>query len=63
MPYTLLGKPLIGFAEDFGQYATPWDERRILDVVKDPLGFRWVRFDSQKGFFLSGQRVQIRGTN
>lgn len=39
------------------------DESRILDAVNDPLGFRWFRFDPQRGFFLNGQRLQIQGTN
>lgn len=28
-----------------------------------PLGFRWYRFDSQKGFFLNGQPLKLRGAN
>lgn len=36
---------------------------RILDVNEEPLGFRWFRFDAQKGFFLNGKRVQIQGVN
>jgi beta-galactosidase len=39
------------------------DESRILDVVIDPLGFRWFRFNPQQGFFLNGKRLQIQGTN
>jgi beta-galactosidase len=31
--------------------------------VDNPLGFRWFRFDPQRGFFLNGQRVQIQGVN
>lgn len=36
---------------------------RILDARDTPLGYRWYRFDPQRGFFLNGKRVQIRGTN
>ncbi len=36
---------------------------RLLDVLNTPLGYRWYRFDPQRGFFLNGKRVQIRGTN
>jgi beta-galactosidase len=36
---------------------------RTLDVKETPLGFRWFRFDPQKGFFLNGKRVQLQGTN
>jgi beta-galactosidase len=35
----------------------------IVDNVENPLGFRWFRFDPQKGFFLNGERVQIQGVN
>jgi beta-galactosidase len=35
----------------------------LLDGVENPLGFRWFKFDPQKGFFLNGKRVQIQGTN
>jgi len=34
-----------------------------LDDVENPLGFRWFRFDPQKGFFLNGERVPIQGVN
>ena len=36
---------------------------QLWDVVENPLGFRWFKFDPQKGFFLNGKRVQIQGTN
>lgn len=39
------------------------DGSRLLDVRETPLGYRWYRFDPQKGFFLNGERVEIRGTN
>ena len=35
----------------------------ILTRVENPLGFRWFKFDPQRGFFLNGKRVQIQGTN
>ena len=35
---------------------------RLADRVDQPLGFRWYRFDPQRGFFLNGQRLQLRGT-
>jgi beta-galactosidase len=35
----------------------------MIDVVQNPLGFRWFKFDPQRGFFLNGERVQIQGTN
>ena len=36
---------------------------RVVDAIENPLGFRWFRFDPQKGFFLNGRRVQIQGVN
>jgi beta-galactosidase len=36
---------------------------RTIDAVENPLGFRWFRFDPQKGFFLNGKRLQIQGVN
>jgi beta-galactosidase len=39
------------------------DGLSIIDAVENPLGFRWFKFDPQKGFFLNGDRVQIQGTN
>jgi beta-galactosidase len=39
------------------------DGSRLLDMRETPLGYRWYRFDPQRGFFLNGKRVQIRGTN
>ncbi len=39
------------------------DGSRLLDVRETPLGYRWYRFDPQRGLFLNGKRLQIRGTN
>ena len=36
---------------------------RIVDEVVSPLGFRWFEFDSQRGFFLNGKHLKLRGTN
>ena len=36
---------------------------RVVDSMETPLGFRWFRFDPQKGFFLNGKRVELQGTN
>ncbi len=33
----------------------------VKDSVANPLGFRTIRFDSNKGFFLNDKRVQING--
>jgi beta-galactosidase len=39
------------------------EDGRVVDVAEAPLGFRWFRFDGQKGFLLNGKRVQIQGVN
>lgn len=36
---------------------------QIVDTYKTPFGIRTIRFDANKGFFLNGKRVQIKGTN
>jgi beta-galactosidase len=36
---------------------------KILDNVTNPLGFRWFNFDAEKGFFLNGKPLKLRGTN
>ncbi|KIO78932.1 hypothetical protein TH53_01015 [Pedobacter lusitanus] len=36
---------------------------RTLDQVSSPLGFRWFRFDAEKGFFLNGQPLKLIGAS
>ncbi|MEO5904244.1 MAG: glycoside hydrolase family 2 TIM barrel-domain containing protein, partial [Gemmatimonadaceae bacterium] len=36
---------------------------KLKDRVESPLGFRWLSFDPQQGFFLNGKKLQLRGTN
>lgn len=36
---------------------------KILDKISNPLGLRWFRFDTQKGFFLNGKPLKLIGTN
>ena len=36
---------------------------KILDQTTNPLGFRWFNFDPEKGFFLNGKPLKLRGTN
>lgn len=35
----------------------------ILDEVSNPLGFRWYRFEGDKGFFLNGKPYKIMGAS
>jgi len=34
---------------------------KILDEITSPLGFRWFRFDGEKGFFLNGKPYKLNG--
>ncbi len=62
----LLKSPLLWSPESPHLYRISTSLRegaRNLDRVENPLGFRWFKFDPQRGFFLNGKRVQIQGTN
>ena len=45
-------------------YARILDKRKgtLLDEVVNPLGLRWFKFDSEKGFFLNGKGRKLIGT-
>lgn len=36
---------------------------KVLDEVTNPLGFRWYRFDADKGFYLNGKPLKLIGTS
>lgn len=36
---------------------------KILDESVQPLGLRWFKFDTEKGFFLNGEHLKLIGTN
>jgi beta-galactosidase len=36
---------------------------KVFDDDQAPLGFRWYHFDPDKGFFLNGQPLKLRGVN
>ncbi|MFA9388684.1 MAG: sugar-binding domain-containing protein [Prolixibacteraceae bacterium] len=38
-------------------------ENKVLDSYTTQYGIRTVKFDPDKGFFLNGKRVQLKGTN
>lgn len=40
-----------------------WDERNLADVATVPHGFRFFEFTPDRGFFLNGERLEIRGVN
>lgn len=35
----------------------------ILDEISNPLGFRWFKFDAEKGFFLNGKSLKLIGAS
>ena len=45
-------------------YTRILDKRKgtLLDEVVNPLGLRWFKFDSEKGFFLNGKGRKLLGT-
>lgn len=36
---------------------------KLIDEISNPLGFRWFNFDAEKGFFLNGKPLKLRGAN
>lgn len=36
---------------------------KVIDEITQPLGFRWYKFDADKGFFLNGKHLNLRGVN
>lgn len=39
------------------------EEEKVIDEVRNPLGFRWWKFDADKGFFLNGKSLKLVGAN
>jgi beta-galactosidase len=37
--------------------------KNVLDQVSNPLGFRWFKFDAEKGFFLNGEPLKLIGAS
>ncbi len=40
-----------------------WNNGNAVDMVAQPLGFRWFSVDSNNGFFLNGQHYDLHGVN
>ncbi|MBD1937756.1 glycoside hydrolase family 2 TIM barrel-domain containing protein [Microcoleus sp. FACHB-68] len=40
-----------------------YDGDSVVDIVENPLGFRWFSFDAEKGFFINGKPLKLQGTN
>jgi beta-galactosidase len=39
------------------------DDAGVVDEDRVSFGFRWYKFDADKGFFLNGQQVKLHGVN
>jgi beta-galactosidase len=37
--------------------------KKVIDVLENPLGLRWFSFDAKSGFSLNGKIIKLRGTN
>ena len=40
-----------------------YDKEKLVDEEINPVGFRWFKFDADKGFFLNGKHLKLVGTN
>jgi len=45
----------------YGVYTTVKDGKRIVDNYETPLGIRQFHFDANRGFFLNGENMKIKG--
>jgi beta-galactosidase len=39
------------------------EKNKVIDVIKNPLGFRWFSFDAAKGFMLNGSPYKLIGAS
>ena len=44
-------------------YTELYESNKLIDRVKNPLGFRYFSFDPKKGIFLNGEHLKLIGTN
>jgi beta-galactosidase len=44
-------------------YVEVWSNASVVDVVAQPLGFRWFSVDPTNGFFLNGQHYDLHGVD
>lgn len=44
-------------------HTTVFDGQSIVDDVDSPLGFRWFEWTADRGFFLNGKHLYLRGAN
>jgi beta-galactosidase len=62
---TVIARPHLwnGLADPYlyGTHVEVWSGGRVVDVVAQPLGFRWFNVDPTNGFFLNGQHYDLHG--
>lgn len=64
--YTKILNPHLWNTEDpylYNMETSVWQDGKQLDVVTTPVGIRHIRFDADKGFFLNGQPLKLKGVN
>ena len=44
-------------------FSTLFVDGKAVDEIETPFGFRWYRFDANKGFYLNGKHLKLRGVN
>jgi beta-galactosidase len=44
-------------------YTQVYEGNRAVDEVENPLGFRWFSIDADRGFYLNGKPLRLRGVN
>jgi beta-galactosidase len=47
----------------YSVYTKVIENNHVVDIVKNPLGFRWFSLDPQNGFNLNGKQYRLIGTN
>lgn len=61
-----LEKPVLWSVEDPHLYRMETTIRSggsLKDIYVTPFGVRWFRFDADKGFFLNGKNIKLKGVN
>ncbi len=64
IPFTIIKPRLWNGRKDPFMYKTVVSliqDGNVLDRVEQPLGLRFFKVDSEKGFFLNGEHLQLRG--
>lgn len=60
-----VGKPKLWSLEQTNRYlarVTVYEDGKPVDTYDTPFGIRTIRFTHDKGFFLNGEHVQLKGT-